>query len=325
MAVGLSADDVRDAFGLILGRRPESKATIVAHLKAYHSRQALLSGLLSTEEFRLNSTRRADIDALVMIAVERSMHVDGSCIDDDVSPEVLRLLLERIRAQWTLLGETDPYWSVLAQKEFRANRLDEAARREFAQSGVEMTDLIALFEKRTGVPINRGVCLELGCGVGRITRHLAGKFERVIAVDISPGNLAVCEEYLRAEGVTNVEPRLISNPTDFGDLPDIDVFFSVIVLQHNPPPVQKFILQAILRRIRPGGAALFQIPTAMADYRFDVAEYLDTPHPTMEMHGLPTAIVLDTIREAGLVVRDVVADPYIGIMGSNTFYAVRPG
>jgi hypothetical protein len=44
----------------------------------------------------------------------------------------------------------------------------------------------------------------------------------------------------------------------------------------------------------------------------------------MEMHGLPTAVVLDTIREAGLVVRDVSADPYIGIMGSNTFYAVRP-
>lgn len=324
MASGLNAYDVHEAFNLILGRPPESEVTIVDHLNAYDSREALWAGMLATEEFRDNGLRRPDIDALLMMAVRRSMRSNGSLIDHEVSRETLALLLERIRAQWTRLGETDPHWSVLVQREFRTNELTEVARRDFAQSGVEMADLIALFEERTGAPISRRVCLELGCGVGRITRHLADKFDRVVAVDISPGNLTVCENYLRAEGVTNVELRLISNPTDFGMLPDIDLFFSVIVLQHNPPPVQKFILQAVLQKVRPGGAALFQIPTTMADYRFDVAEYLDTPHPTMEMHGLPTAIVLDTIRSAGLVVRDIAADPFIGIMGSNTFFAVRP-
>lgn len=320
----LDAYDVHDAFNLILGRPPESATTITDHLSAYDSRAALWAGILATEEFRANGARRPDIDAILMTALQRSMRFDASLIQHDVSPSTLALLLERIRTQWIHLGETAPHWSVLVQNQFRSQDLDEAARVDFAQSGVEMTDLIDLFERRTGVPVKRGVCLELGCGVGRITRHLADRFEGVIAVDISPGNLQVCEDYLRAEGVTNVDLKLMSNPLDFGALPEFDFFFSIIVLQHNPPPVQKFILEAILRRVAPGGAALFQIPTAMADYHFNVAEYLDASHTAMEMHSLPTAVVLDTIREAGLVVRDVAPDPFIGIMGSNSFYAVRP-
>lgn len=326
----LSAEDVRDAYRLILGRPPESDGIVIAQQQGFSTREALWSAMLSSEEFRTlvagshAANAQGDLSAELMAAVRASLYVDGTRIDHDVSAEELSVLLERIRAQWTHLGETEPHWSVLVQEEFRAQRMDDAAKEAFNLSGAAMTELIGLFERRTATVVNRGVCLELGCGVGRITRHLADEFQKVIAVDISPGNLAVCDEYLRTEQVTNVDLKLVSNPRDFGSFPEIDFFFSVIVLQHNSPPVQKFILQAILQRIRPGGAALFQIPTAMADYRFDVAEYLDTPHPTMEMHGLPTAIVLDTIRDAGLVVRDVAADPFIGIMGSNTFFAVRP-
>jgi SAM-dependent methyltransferase len=326
----LSADDVRDAYSLILGRLPESDAIIEAHRKTFETREALWTAILSSEEFRaiaggaLTSAAQSDFRAEMMLAVHESLYTDGSRIDHDVSSETLSILLERIRTQWTHLGETEPHWSVLVQDEFRSELMDDAAREAFNQSGTAMTDLIDLFERRTGAPVTRGVCLELGCGVGRITRHLARRFDQVIAVDISPGNLKICEDYLAAEGVKNVDLRLVSNPLDFSAFPEIDFFFSVIVLQHNSPPVQKFILESILRRIRPGGAALFQIPTAMVDYRFDVAEYLDTPHPTMEMHGLPTAVVLKTLRETGMVVCDVAADPYIGIMGSSIFHAVRP-
>ena len=320
----LRADDVRHAYNLILGRNPESEDVVGAQLQAFRTREALWSAMLASDEFRSAAAIRTDAADQLMIEVGKSFHTDASVIDHDVPAETLSLLLDRIRSQWIHLGETEPHWSVLVQEEFRAGKMDVAATEKFNRSGAAMTDLVGLFERRTATVVRRGVCLELGCGVGRVTRYLAEQFAHVIAVDISPGNLRVCEEYLRNEGVTNVQTELVSSPEDFRAFPEFDFFFSVIVLQHNSPPVQKFILDALLRRVRSGGAALFQIPTAVADYRFDVNAYLETAQPTMEMHGLPTAVVLDTIRRAGLEVRDIAPDPFIGTLGSNTFYAVKP-
>ena len=316
-ATGLTADDVRDAYQRVLGRAVESDAVVATHLKTHKTREAFWTALLASGEFAGKSNS-------VMNQVASALYSDGSAVEHNVTTEQLHVLLNRIREQWTMLGETEPHWSVLTADKFKADNLDEAALAEFNQSGQDMTGLVEIFERRTGVSAGRGVCLELGCGTGRITAHLAKRFERVIAVDISPGNLRLCEEHMKAQGIDNVETRLVSDPADFENFPPIDFFFSVIVLQHNSPPVQKFILDIILKRIRPGGAAFFQIPTSVQGYSFNIASYLATSHPVMEMHNLPTAVVLKLISDNGLVLRDISPDPMTGVFGSNTFYATRP-
>ncbi len=84
---------------------------------------------------------------------------------------------------------------------------------------------------------SRGTCLELGCGVGRLTLGLSRSFEHVIGLDVSASHLDLAEEVLRKEGRTNIELRRVNTLEAFQQLPEIDRFFSLIVLQHNPPPV----------------------------------------------------------------------------------------
>ncbi|OYX56337.1 MAG: hypothetical protein B7Y86_10355 [Brevundimonas subvibrioides] len=224
----LTADDVRNGYQLVLGRTVESDDVIAGHMKAHKDRESFWSALLTSNEF---AGKRDSIMTQVGIA----LYSDGGHIEHDVTPEQLQVLVNRIREQWTMLGETEPHWSVLTSDKYRANQLDEAALMDFHNSGGEMLDLLEVFERRTRMSAGRGVCLELGCGTGRITSHLARRFERVIAVDISPGNLRLCEEHMKAQAIDNVETRLVSDPADFERFPPIDFFFSVIVLQHNSP------------------------------------------------------------------------------------------
>ncbi len=244
-------------------------------------------------------------------------------VEVDVGPQVLVQLFQRTRAEWARLGETDPHWSVLAQDAYRRDRLDPPTEAAFYETGRSNADLLEIFEGRTAQRLRRGVCLELGCGVGRITPFLAEKFERVIGVDVSPANLELCRQRLAEHGARNVELVQLRALEDLADLPSFDLLYSMIVLQHNSPPVQRYMLNALLPKVQTGGGALFQAATNHLDYRFDAARYLQTPVGGIEMHALPQHIVFAALREAGLTVQEVAMDSWTGRYGSNTFFATR--
>ena len=314
----LTREDVVQSYRLMLGREPESDAAIQSHIDNTRTWDALMPSLLASDEFRGRTLTTA-----LEMASGALLYDAPPQIEHQVSDAVLAEMLERVRHQWTRLGENDPHWSVVSNPKFRRERMNPELVRELRSSGQRDANLIARFESRTGHSLPRGVCVELGCGVGRITRHLADRFEKVIALDISPGNLQLCADYMAEEGITNVETRLISSFDDFRDVPEYDVLFSLIVLQHNPPPVQRFILQSLFSKMRSGGGAVFQIPTFIPGYTFSAQEYLSQPDVEIEMHGLPTAVVLDELRSSRLTVLDFAPDPFTGWLGSYTFFATR--
>lgn len=314
-------DQVQDCYRIMLGRPPESEAVVEAALRNYQDLSALYQAFALSEEF---DRRTGASDSRLMAALDHAFWAQPRPVEHEVSDDVMARLVSRIRDQWTELGEIEPHWGVLTHDNFKAENLTEEHLALFRQSGEQQARMVSHFEALTGRKVRRGVCLELGCGVGRITRHLADEFEKVVAVDISPGNLRLCQAYLESVGVENVETVQVMGIEDFDTLPPIDFFFSIIVLQHNSPPIQKRVLRAILSRIRPGGGALFQIPTDAPDYSFEVQPYLDSPSPTMEVHCLPKPIVFEEIRRAGLELVDIKPDAATGRFGSHTFYAVKP-
>jgi SAM-dependent methyltransferase len=308
----ISPDFVRACYAHLLGRAPENQA-VVAEKTGLASHQAVLEAFLATDEYRRRFPQH----------FWDNYYAGQPPVAVMASAWQLRAMFDRIQREWAALGDQDPYWSVLTADQYRGQELDAAARAAFFESGAQTASAIDAFSQRAEVQVRQGVCLEFGCGVGRVTRDLARRFDRVVAVDISPANLELCGEVLKQEGVANVDCRLLTSPSDVEDLPRFDFLFSTIVFQHNPPPVQAYLLDVLLAKINGGGAFLFQAPTATPGYAFDTDDYLASKSPGMEMHCLPMATVFRLLAKHGLTPLEVVMDGWTGLYGSHTFFGAK--
>lgn len=126
-------------------------------------------------------------------------------------------------------------------------------------------ELESLFS-RLGADPRGGTCVEVGCGFGRMTDVLAERFDRVLAVDVSPKMLELARGNVRAE---NVEFVLV--PGDgLGPLGDhvADVIVCYLVLQHLPRrTVVASYLAEFGRVLAPAGTAFVQLPVLVAGRR----------------------------------------------------------
>ena len=149
-----------------------------------------------------------------------------------------------------------------------------------------------------------------------VTGWLAGEIrEHVFGYDISAAHLEGAQKQLGARGITNVTLRQVRSVADIANLERVDLVYSLIVLQHNPPPVIRLIIREFLRAANPGGIVLFQVPTYRAGYQFTSASYLEhdaTVHAQMEMHVLPQREVFAIVREEGGEMLEVIEDGWTG-------------
>lgn len=142
---------------------------------------------------------------------------------------------------------------------FVENRLDygETDLQEFWATGPEIVDtILGQFE----VAVSAGDDLvELGCGIGRLTRVLAGRAATVRALDVSQEMLNRAED-LNPE-LANVtwlhcDGRHLTGVQDAS----ADAFFCHVVFQHVPEPSITYgYVTDIGRVLRPGGWAVFQV------------------------------------------------------------------
>ncbi len=311
----ITPEMVRACYRVLLSREPENEEVLRQGAKTPNL-EALLLNFVGSLEYQ---TKLLDFGRII-----RAMHTDVSRhIDYEVSNEQLAACFTRIRREWTALGEAEPYWSVITDETLRQRNLNDKALDAFFASGSAVVSRLQNVLTRTGRVLPKKHCLEFGCGTGRVTRHLARLFESVTAIDVSPGNLGLARANLREAGISNVSFQLLEAPEELLSLAEYDFLFSIIVLQHNPPPLQSFILDKLLARIRPGGAAFVQIPTHTPSYSFDIDAYLKTASPGLEMHVLPMHVVFEKLDQHEMVPVEVLMDDLTGTVGSHTFYAVK--
>ena len=112
---------------------------------------------------------------------------------------------------------------------------------------------------RLGADPRGGVCVEVGCGPGRMTGALADRFDEVVAVDVSPAMLERARANVKA---TNVTFRLVSGEgLDGLDRGSADALVCYLVLQHLPSRrVIAAHLQEFARVLAPAGEAFVQVP-----------------------------------------------------------------
>jgi SAM-dependent methyltransferase len=126
----------------------------------------------------------------------------------------------------------------------------------FAQ-GAQETDFFLGF---CGVAVlGEDVVLEIGAGVGRMTKRLAALGQRVIACDISAEMLSRAKVNLAALSTVDyvVVPGDGTLPVESGS---VDVVFSYIVLQHVPAREDQVrYLSEAIRVLAPGGRLAIQV------------------------------------------------------------------
>jgi SAM-dependent methyltransferase len=119
-------------------------------------------------------------------------------------------------------------------------------------------ELEGLFD-RLGADPRGGTCVEVGCGPGRMTAALAERFDRVLALDVSP---AMLERARAAVPDQRVEFRAVSGERlDAVDDAIADVLVCYLVLQHLPSRAAVLAYLAEFARVlKPGGEAFVQLP-----------------------------------------------------------------
>jgi SAM-dependent methyltransferase len=313
---GVTADTMRIAYRLFLGRDVEEEF-VDELVRVYPTLDHLRDYLIHMPEFR------GKISALRKPALsghEPPTRIDGLGAEADLAP-----LFEHVKATWQRFGETDPHWSVSTAEVFRRERIGENIEL-FYETGRSETERFIRTLRRNGIdPAGLRSCVEIGCGVGRITGYLAERFEHVVGYDISSAHLALAREYLDSKGIGNVELRPMGGVEELDRMPKTDAVFTVVVLQHNPPPIIKAMVEAMIHALNPGGVAFFQVPTYNQSYGFDLDAYMAdrlADDQTMEMHVLPQEVIFEIADRQGARIVEVIEDTYTlcppGEM-SNTF------
>jgi SAM-dependent methyltransferase len=313
--MAVSRDEVLNAYRYILGREPESEAVVEQHMRGNADLAALRRQFLGSPE-AASLMRPPPPPTLPLIAAPLE-------VEHSTDPETLTRVVALTGRYWARIGEEAPHWSVLTADEFRPDRIAETEA-AFYETGRGDLDILTRLLRRIGRdPAGFRCVAEYGCGVGRLTTHLADVYPEVKALDISRPHLELAHRWLAQRGQKNVSLQQVT-PQDLHPGGGFDLWWCRIVLQHNPPPVMVAVLDRMLRLLEPGGVAVFQLPVHRVGYRFRVADYLNRDLGSeMEMHVLPQKVVLDLLWKHRCRLADLREDTWVVSQSpdwlSNTF------
>lgn len=315
----VSRDEVIFAYRLLLNRLPESEAVIAEHSRAEDLR-TLLGGFMRSPEFLQNAPGP--------IGGRLPLDLAPLEVDTDATDEVAARCLAEIRRTWTQLGIDRPHFSVLTERRFMPEKISDSLEQFWQTGELEAVKVAKIAQRHGGGNPAQQTCVEFGSGVGRVTIGLARLYARVHAYDISATHLAHARRRAQDAGVHNIVFHHCADDP-LAALQPCDLYYSAIVLQHNPPVIISRLIRAALGSLNPNGLAIFQVPTYRMGYRFRTAEWLAASHaPDMQMHCLPQARIFEIIAEEQCAVLEVREDDWVGPSTqwlSNTFVVRKPG
>ena len=159
--------------------------------------------------------------------------------------------------EWKQWGKDDPLWSVASWANKQRGGASPWSAEEFYALGE--SDWQDFLRQWVQYGVDRRTCLEIGCGAGRITKQLAGYFNRVYAVDVSEHMIDSARQGLLDRN--NVEFSI----TDGQHLPQGDnsvtAIFSTHVLQHlDAADVGLSCFREFFRVLEAGGTIMVHLP-----------------------------------------------------------------
>ena len=167
----------------------------------------------------------------------------------------------REQRDWDVIAALDPRWAVLSDPERKYGRWDDDSF--FATGEAEVAGRLARAGE-LGRPARFESALDFGCGLGRITRALASRFERCVGVDVSGVMVERARELNRDVPGCSFVHNTSHDLAGFDD-DSFDLVYTSIVLQHleGGKPAVAGWLRELLRVAAPDGLVVFQLPTSL--------------------------------------------------------------
>lgn len=168
-------------------------------------------------------------------------------------------MLRNTDAAWEHYGRQNPYYGVLTDPRYLADRFDGAARENFFSTGADHVETTLATIRRTVAPEFRPRrAVDFGCGVGRLTVPLAQACDQVVGVDVSASMLDEARANCTRLDVQNA--RFVTSDDDLSQLPgSYDFLHSYIVLQHIPVARGMQLIKELVGRLDAGGVGALHI------------------------------------------------------------------
>ncbi len=153
-------------------------------------------------------------------------------------------------------GMDDPLWAIAAEPERKRGERCAWTDEEFYSSGE--ADWRDFLPRWLQYGVDTGNCLEIGCGVGRITKQLALLFEKVYAIDVSPAMIARAGDAIVSGNVEFFVTGGLALPQADGS---VKAIFSTHVLQHlDSAQIVSLYFTEFFRVLEPGGTIMIHVP-----------------------------------------------------------------
>lgn len=167
--------------------------------------------------------------------------------------------------------------------------------------------VLDLAERLHGGPLGRRV-LDAGCGIGNFVELLRGRADEVLAVDLSPRNIAVLRE--RFQGAPNVEVLQVDLDAERAALRarEVDAIVCLDVLEHLDDDAG--LVRSFHGILPPGGALFVKVPAC--PWLFGTLDEESDHRRRYTKRGL-----VELVRAAGFEVR---AARYMNLVGVVPYF-----
>jgi SAM-dependent methyltransferase len=218
--------------------------------------------------------------------------------------------LDTLKRDWDDLALRDCLWAILTDERKAGGKWDFA---EFMATGNREIESVIEYLSGIGIELDyKGSALDFGCGVGRLTQALAGRFSNCVGVDISPQMIQQAEninQYPHCRYLANADVQLPFSDSSFSFI------YSNIVLQHVPPRFAEQYLREFVRVLTRNailvfgvqdsfvGPALVRIRNAvrLRSRIHCIKTALGLARPDMKMYCLPERVVRRALGSAKVV------------------------
>jgi cyclopropane fatty-acyl-phospholipid synthase-like methyltransferase len=224
---------------------------------------------------------------------------------------------EDLKKTWNDFGHIEPYWSVLTHEQFKLGNITEDSINEYFAIGEAHFQWFESILQSHQSTFKDKIVLDFGCGTGRILKPCAKVASKVYGVDISKPHLDKAKEY-----VPTAELYCVEDSEKLPTLPSkVDIIYSLMVFQHNRPPLMKKYIKVLLELLNTDGIAMFQIPYYIHEYHYNENEYQGRNE--MEMHRLEKQEVMKLIQEANCQLLGEDETDHCGEGILNTTYIIK--